>query len=177
MARGRPTSSVAVVSSRPVPAGSSVAVLQGLCRSDRPPAVLACNGLILRALRACSPLPCHAHCPPQRSCPRSFCFAPTCLFPCAPGSSQATVCKLQELSRWQLQCGSAVTARAPCCIHPPFTVPFAPARRLHLCSPCAVVHCTHLKGGGLGLRVSSRPRSPHLRFMRQRLHASRLAPC
>ena len=29
---------------------------------------------------------------------------------------------LQELSRWQLQRGSAVAARAPCCIHPPFSV-------------------------------------------------------
>ena len=30
---------------------------------------------------------------------------------------------------------------------PPSTVPFAPARRLHLCSPCAVVRCGHVKRG------------------------------
>ena len=167
---------LAVVSSRPVPAGSSAAVLQGLCRSDCPPAVFACSGLVLQAMCACSPfaMPCPL---PLFTSPRSFCFARTCSFQCAPGSSQATVCKLQELSRWQLQRGSAVAARPPCCIHPPSTVPFAPARRQHLSSQCAVVRCAHLKGGGLGLHVSSQPSSPHLHFASQRLHVSSLAPC
>ena len=97
-----------------------VVLLQGLCQSHRLPAVFACSGLVLRAMFACSPLPCHAHCPSHRL-PRSFCFAP-CPCPCAPGSPQASVCKLRELSRWQQQRGSAVAARAPHCIHPPFPV-------------------------------------------------------
>ena len=55
---------LAVVSSRPVPAGSSAAVLQGLCRSDRPPAVFACSGPCSAGFVCLLlPLPCHAHCP------------------------------------------------------------------------------------------------------------------
>ena len=69
---------LAVVSSRPVPVGLSAG-----CVRLQQPCSAGCACL--------PPLPCHAHCPHQRSCPRSFCFAPTCSFPCAPGSSQEVV--------------------------------------------------------------------------------------
>ena len=59
------------------------------------------------------------------SCPRQVCFAQficfvglcPCSVPCAPGSLSSllgpAVCELRELSRWQLQHGPAVAARAP----------------------------------------------------------------
>ena len=50
-------------------------------------------------------------------CPHSFAlFAFHLFLPCAPGSFEVlgpAVCKLRELSRWQLQHGPAVAARAP----------------------------------------------------------------
>ena len=64
-------------------------------------------------------------CPlPFSSSPRSvlLCPHPPVQSMCARIIAKATVCKLQELSRWQQQRGSAVAARAPCCIHPPFPV-------------------------------------------------------
>ena len=92
---------LAVVSSRPVPVGLSA----GSVRLQRPSSAgCAC-------LPATFALPCPL--PFSSVCPRSLCFAPTCLFPCAPGSSQATVCKLQGLPCWQLQHGPAVAVRAP----------------------------------------------------------------
>ena len=73
---------------------------------------------------------CHAHCPHQRSCPRSFCFAPSSSFCFAPVHftllclplfhsmcARITVClnslQAARLSCWQLQHGPAVAARAP----------------------------------------------------------------
>ena len=82
----------------------------------------ACSGLF-SGLCACLPLPCHAHCPSQQFAPVQFALLP--LFSaCAPGSSgveppclQASGLQAARLSRWQQQRGSAVAARAPCCIH------------------------------------------------------------
>ena len=54
--------------------------------------------------------------PVKFACPRSFALFAPCSLPCAPGSSSVlgpAVCKLRELSRWQLQHGPAVAARAP----------------------------------------------------------------
>jgi len=146
---------------------------QTICRLSSPAAALFC-GLCLPAV---SPLPCHAHCPPQRRCPVQFALPPTCSFHvrqdhrrmqqfascknCPVGSNNAGL-------QWRPARRVAST--------PPSTVPFAPTRGLHLGSPCAVV-CYAVKGGGLGLHVSSRPSSPHLHFVSQRLHASSLAPC
>ena len=71
---------------------------------------------------------CHAHCPHQFLPPFKFalppsihfCFVCPCSMPCAPGSSVRAssllgpaVCQLRGLSRWQLQHGPAVAARAP----------------------------------------------------------------
>ena len=76
--RGRPmTSAGCCFAARPVPAGSSAAVV-----TSRPVPVGSSAGCVCLQ-RPCSagfaclpPLPCHAHCPPQRSCSRSVCFAP-----------------------------------------------------------------------------------------------------
>ena len=85
----------------------------------------------------CLQLPCSAGCVPAclclpcplpfiSSCPRSVFIKLLCpvhllhcalplFMPCAPGSPLLgpAVCKLRELSRWQLQHGPAVAARAP----------------------------------------------------------------
>ena len=94
---------------RPESAGSSAAVvlLQGLCRSNRPPAVFACSGPVLPALLACH----LCHVMPTAlliSLPRSFCFAP-----CSFHVRQDRRRELYRLSRWQLQHGPAEAARAP----------------------------------------------------------------
>ena len=88
--------------------------LQGLCRAESPPAVFACSA-------------CSAGCVPVQSLPAiptallnslprpvsSFCFAlPLFMSMCARIVIHH-VCKLRELSRWQLQHGPAVAARAP----------------------------------------------------------------
>ena len=65
------------------PANCWLLFLRGLCRSDRPPAVFACSGPVLPALFACSPLPCHAHCPDHQFAPVQFCFAPLFISMCA----------------------------------------------------------------------------------------------
>ena len=125
MARDRPTSSAAVVFAarpanwwpfvmRPVPGGESAGCVR-------------LQWLVLRAV--CLPA---AILPAMRTtllniCPRSFassllapihCALPR-FIPCAPGSSVRAssllgpaVCQLRELSRWQLQHGPAVAARA-----------------------------------------------------------------
>ena len=111
----------------------AVVFLRGLCRADRLPAVSACSGLVQQAvLPAVSPLPCplpfSTFLPLFKfALPRSVHFAlppvhfhvrqdrreglpePTCL--------QATSLQAARLSRWQQQRGSAVAARAPCCVH------------------------------------------------------------
>ena len=97
-ARGRPTTSAGCCfAARPVPAGSSAAVLQGLCRSDRPPAVFACSGLFCRL---CLPVHlCHPCLLPSSTFLPPFSFVLLCplFLPCAPGSvSKTTVCKLQD---------------------------------------------------------------------------------
>ena len=82
------TSAGCCFATRPVPAGSSAAVLQGLCRSDRPPAVFACSGPVQPALLACHL--CHAMPTAPVHQPRSVlnCPPPPCSFPCAPGSAR-----------------------------------------------------------------------------------------
>ena len=138
---------------RPVSAGSSAAVLQGLCRSDRPPAVFACSGLAQQAVCACHL--CHAIPTAPVHQPRSVLICPhsPVHFHVRRDPRKATVCKLQELSRWQLQRGSAVAARAPCytTTHQSLCCRDCPvgshARRLHLRSSCAVVRCNHVKRG------------------------------
>ena len=104
-------------------AGQLVAVCFEACAGRRirwlcPPAVV----LFCRLCFACLAIfACHAHCP-HRSCPRSFCFAPLILLRlplfhsmCARIviSSCVRASSLRELSRWQLQHGPAVAARAP----------------------------------------------------------------
>ena len=96
---------------RPVPGGESAGCV-------------ACSGLVLQAVFACRvtfampyPLPFSTVCPRSSLlCPVLFILLCPCSFPCAPGSAvcyKPTVCKLRELSRWQLQHGPAVAARAP----------------------------------------------------------------
>ena len=100
--RGRPTSVAVVVSLRPVPGRlpAGCVHLQWLCSAGyvcllafaMPTALLILPPFILL-------------------CPHLF-------VPCAPGSSvQATSFQAARLSRWQQQRGSAVAARAPCCFH------------------------------------------------------------
>ena len=104
----------------------AVVLLRGLYRPDRQQLCYkACAGRIVRRLcwpatalfcRLCClpPSPCHAHCPPQRSCPRSLCFAPTCSFPCAPGSS------LQAARTVPLAATTRVCSGCPrAALHPP----------------------------------------------------------
>ena len=68
----------------------AVVLLQGLCRADHLPAEFACSGLVLRALFACRfAMPCPL--PFSSFAPVQFCFAPTCSFPCVPGSSWRVV--------------------------------------------------------------------------------------
>ena len=121
-ARGRPTSSAGCCFAER-PANCWLFVLRGLCRADHLPAVFACSGLVLRALFACllafampCPLPFSSVAPFILLCP------PPCSFHVCRNPRKASVCKLQELSRWQQQRWSAVAARAPHCIHPPFPV-------------------------------------------------------
>ncbi len=125
-----------------------------------------------------------------------FCFdlPPPCSWPCVPGSNQQFAsCKTVLLAATTRACsGGPCTV---CFIHPSVhcrcliaSVPIpcsagtalqAAAHGDCICAahaPC-YVHCAHFKGGGLGLRVSSRPCSLSLHFMSQRLHASSLAPC
>ena len=111
----RPATSWLFVSSGPVPDGESAGCvcLQSLVQQAVLPAVPVLKAVCL------SIFACHAHCPHQFLPPFS-CFAPihlVCLprsCPCAPGSvSVPAVCKLRELSCWQLQHGPAEAARAP----------------------------------------------------------------
>ena len=123
--RGR--SSVAVVSSRPVPGGESAGCVclqccsAGFCLPVHPLPAMP-TALISSCPRSvCFKLLCPIHLL-HCALPRPFHFASVC-FPCslqcAPGSVRASslsgpaVCKLRELSRWQLQHGPAVAARAP----------------------------------------------------------------
>ena len=126
-------------------------LLQGLCRSDRPPAVLACNGLVLRALLACHL--CHAmptapvHQPPFiLLCPHLF------ISMCAGiiASQQFASCKNCPVGsynaglQWRPVPRIASTPHSLCCKDCPVG---SRAGRLHLCSPCAVVRCGHVKRG------------------------------
>ena len=80
---------------------------QIVCRLCPPAVAVFCR------LCACSPLPCPL---PISSCPRSVCFAlPPVHSMCA--RIEPTCLQAARLSRWQQQRGSAVAARAPCCIH------------------------------------------------------------
>ena len=120
--RDRPT--VGRLLLRPVPGGESAGCVR-------------LQWLVLRAVcllfTLCLPCPL----PFIRSCPHStVCFAPVqfALFACtlfismcariisvrASSLSGPAVCKLQELSRWQLQHGPAVAARAPVHLTPSF---------------------------------------------------------
>ena len=171
-------------------------LLRGLYRPDRLRLFCfkACAGRIVRRLclpaaalfsRLCLPATFAMPCPLPSSTflPHSMLLCPTCSCPCAPGSSQKqqfASCKNcpvgsynAGLQWWPVHRVASIRSSL-CCRDCPVG---SRARRLHLRSPCAIVHCTHLKGGGLGLRVSSRPSSPHLRFMSQGLHASSLVPC
>ena len=56
----RPANCGPFVSLRPVPGGESAGCV--------------CLQCLFSRLCACSPFACHAHCPSQRSCPRSVCF-------------------------------------------------------------------------------------------------------
>ena len=117
-ARGRPTSSAAVVLLRGRPTAGCCFIEacagQIICRLCLPATALFCGLCVclLPILPLPCPLPLSSFAPFSLLCPHLF-------IPCAPGSSsQAPVCKLQELSRWQQQRGSAVAARAPHYIHP-----------------------------------------------------------
>ena len=102
--------------------------LQSLCRTESPPAVSACSCLVLRAVCLLPLFACHTHCPSQHL-PRSSLFCPVlfiCLLApipfhvrqdrrvvCFSSLLGPAVCKRRKLSRWQLQHGPAVAARAP----------------------------------------------------------------
>ena len=103
-------------------------VCGGLCRAENPLAVFACSCLFCGLCACCPFFACHAHCP-SSVCPPSFAsslLAPFTLlrlplfiamcarigFRASSLSSNQHVCKLQD-SRWQLQHGPAVAARAP----------------------------------------------------------------
>ena len=92
-------SSAGCFAARPVPAGSSAAVY-----------FKACAGQFICRLFACLltfAMPCLR---PTSILPHSVLHSPApCSLPCAPGSP----CKLQGLPCWQLQHGPAVAARAP----------------------------------------------------------------
>ena len=103
------------------PANCWLLFLRGLGRSDYPPAVFACSGLVLQAVFACllafampGPLPFSSF------APFNFALPPPVHFHVRRDHRKASVCKLQELSRWQLQHGPAVAARAPVLTFPLF---------------------------------------------------------
>ena len=105
--------------------------LQGLCRAESPPAVSACSALFSRLFVCLPSLPAipTAHlkfiCPIPVALPHSFCFVVLSPVPChahqdrrlaGPAvcfQSGPAVCQRRKLSRWQLQHGPAVAARAP----------------------------------------------------------------
>ena len=154
-ARGRPTTSAGCCfAARPVPARSSAAVLQGLCRSDHPPAVFACSGPVQPALLACHL--CNAMPTALLNVLAPFCFdlpPPPCSFPCTPASSrkqQFASCKNCPIGsynaglQWRPVHRVAFTHHSLCCKDCPVS---SHARRLHLRSSCAVVRCSHVKRG------------------------------
>ena len=129
------------------------------------------------------PLPFSTVCPRSSLlCPVQFIFAlPPVPSLCARIISQATCLQAARLSRRQQQRGSAVAARAPCCVHHTVTgaarLPVG-SRNMGTAFEQPMRRCPlPRKGGGLGLHLGSRPSSPHLHFMSQRLHVSSLAPC
>ena len=113
---------------RPVPGGESAGCVRLQCLFSR---LLFC----LPAIFAC-----HAHCPHQHLAPIQvclppsisvcFCFVCPCSMPCAPGSPfvRASSLPAARLSRWQLQHGPAVAARAT----GPFDCSFFPAESMIL---------------------------------------------
>ena len=120
--RGRPTVGRSFVL-RPEPDGESAGCVCLQCLVQQ--ALFACLPFCLPyPLPISSFAPVQFALPPSSSCHvHSFHFASVCFpcsLPCAPGSVRASslllgpaVCQLRELSRWQLQHGPAVAARAP----------------------------------------------------------------
>ena len=95
--RGRPTAG-RCVSSRPVPGGEYAGCVRLPCSAGCVPARL-----------------CHAHCPSHLAPVLFILLCPLFHSMCARIISllfKPTVCKLRELSRWQLQHGPAVAALA-----------------------------------------------------------------
>ena len=155
---------------RPVPGGESAGCVCLQC-------------LVLRAfLFACLVHSAFAMPTAHLILPRSIHFALPLFIPCAPGSvSKPTCLQAARLSRRQQQRGSAVAARAPCCVHHTVTgaarLPVG-SRNMGTAFEQPMRRCPlRRKKGRPGTAFGQRPSSPHLHFVSQRLHVSSLAPC
>ena len=138
--------------------------------------MFACSGLVLQAMFACHL--CHAMPTALIALARFIllCPPPCSFHVCQDRKQQFASCKDCPVSsynaglQWRPACRITST--------PPFTVlQGLPCRqpRQETAFVQPMRRCSlrpFKKGGGLGLHVSSRPSSPHLRFMSQRLHAS-----